>query len=75
VVGYTVMKSGEVTQTWIVRSSGDPKTDNIAMESFKRGLPLPAPDLAMFGTDEEANLSEAFVFAADGTWRLQSLIK
>ena len=75
VVGYTVLKSGEVTQTWIVRSSGEPKTDNTALESFKRGLPLPLPDTAMFGTDEEVSLSEAFVFSADSSWRLQSLIK
>ena len=75
VVGYTLDRSGQVTESWIVRSSGDHKLDDIAHNSFKKALPLPTPPEAIFGSESAAHLAEAFVHTTDGSYKLQTLIQ
>lgn len=75
VVGYTIDGEGAVTDTWIVRSSGDSKLDEQAVKAFKAAEPLPKPPAGVFGEHLVASFSEAFIHAADGTLRVQALIK
>lgn len=75
VVGYTLDRRGALTETWIVRSSGDRKLDDLAHASFKKASPLPMPPGGVFGPDLTASLSEAFVHTTDGSYRLQTLVK
>lgn len=75
VVGYTFDRRGNVTETWIVRSSGDHRLDELAHMSFKKAMPLPPPPGPVFGADPTASLSEAFVHTIDGGYRLQTLVQ
>lgn len=75
VVGYTIDAQGKVTETWIVRAAGDKAMNDKALAMFNRALPLPTPPASMFGDEKQVSLSEAFVFTADGQYRLQSLVK
>lgn len=75
VVGYTIDRSGALTESWIVRSSGDQALDSRALASFHKAAPLPQPPAGIFGVDPTASLSEAFVFATDGSFKLQSLTR
>lgn len=73
VVGYTIDRTGKLVESWIVRSSGDHALDQRALVSFQKAAPLPQPPATLFGVEPTAHLSEAFVFLADGTYKLQSL--
>lgn len=75
VVGYTIDAQGKVTETWIVRAAGDKGMNDKALAMFNQALPLPTPPASLFGEEKQLSLSEAFVFTADGQYRLQSLIK
>lgn len=75
VVGYTLDRSGAVTESWIVRSSGDRKLDDLAHTNFKRALPLPTPPASIFGSESNAHLAEAFVHTTDGGFKIQTLIQ
>lgn len=75
VVGYTIDSQGKVTETWIVRAAGDKGMNDKALAMFNKALPLPTPPASLFGEEKQLSLSEAFVFTADGQYRLQSLIK
>lgn len=74
-VGYTVDRSGVVTDTWVVRSSGDSRLDEHAVGVFKRAFakPLPAPPAAIFGNESAVHFTEAFIHTSDGGWKLQTL--
>lgn len=75
VVGYTIDSQGKVSETWIVRAAGDKGMNDKALAMFNKALPLPTPPASLFGDEKQVSLSEAFVFTADGQYRLQSLIK
>ncbi len=75
VVGYTIDTSGNVVESWIVRSAGEKALDDRALSMLQTALPLPTPPGSLFPRDPKAHLSEAFVFTTDGGLRLQSLIK
>lgn len=74
-VGYTVDRSGAVTDTWVVRSSGDDKLDDRAVTLFKKAFakPLPAPPAAIFGNESAVHFTEALIHTSDGGWKLQTL--
>lgn len=74
VVGYTLDRSGAITEQWIVRSSGDATLDQRAIAILRKVAPLPAPPAALFGNEQHTHLSEAWLFTSDGQYRLQSLI-
>ncbi len=75
VVGYTIDTSGNVVESWIVRSAGEKALDDRALSMLQHAMPLPTPPGSLFPRDPKAHLSEAFVFTTDGGMRLQSLIK
>lgn len=75
VVGYTVDRKGGVSDTWVVRSSGDQGLDQQALATFKKALPLPTPPGNLFGADPVSHLSEAFVHTSDGGYKLQTLLQ
>jgi periplasmic protein TonB len=75
VVGYTIDRAGAVSESWVVRTSGDKQLDDHAVNLFRKAVPLPQPPAGVFGADTAAHLSEAFVHTTDGGYRLQTLIK
>lgn len=74
VVGYTLDRSGTLTEQWIVRSSGDQSLDERAMAALRKSAPLPKPPAGIFGSDQQTHFSEAWVFSNDGGYQLQTLV-
>ena len=74
VVGYTLDRKGNITEQWIVRSSGDDKLDARAIAILRKAAPLPAPPATIFGAEQYTHLSEAWLFTSDGHYKLQSLV-
>jgi len=75
VVGYTIDRRGAVSETWVVRSSGDRTLDQHAISTFRKALPLPTPPGHLFEHDPVSHLSEAFVHTSDGGYKLQTLLQ
>jgi TonB family protein len=72
VLGLQVRADGGIDRAWVVRSCGDAKLDNAALDSVRAAAPLPAPaEDAMVGRGYTI-VAESWLHRTDGKFQLVS---